>query len=48
MRGKVELGSDGAVGHALGDEVDDLKLGVGEAVPARFCPRLADNAPLHT
>ena len=23
------------------------ELGVGEAVPARFCPRLRDDAPFH-
>ena len=27
------------VGNTLRDQVDDLELGVGEAVPARFCPR---------
>ena len=48
MQGKVQLGGDVAVGHALCDEVDDFQLGVGEAVPARFCPRLADNATLYT
>ena len=48
MQGKVQLRGDGVVGRALGDQVDHLELGVGEAVPARFCPRLADNATLHT
>ena len=38
MEGKVQLCGDGAVGHALCDQVDHLELGVGEAVPARFCP----------
>jgi len=31
MKGKVQLGGHVAVGRALGDQVDDLKLGVGEA-----------------
>ena len=48
MEGKVQLRGDVAVGRALCDQVDHLELGVGEAVPARFCPRLADNATLHT
>ena len=36
--GEVQLLRDRAVGRALCDEVDDLELGVGEAVPARFLP----------
>ena len=48
MEGKVQLRGDVAVGHALRDQVDHRELGVGEAVPARFCPRLADDATLHT
>ena len=36
------------VGRTRRDQVDHLELGVGEAVPARFCPRLADDATLHT
>ena len=48
MEGKVQLCGDRLVGGALGDQVDDRELGVGEAVPARFGPRLGDNAPLHT
>src|ERR1700722_5276526 len=48
MRGKVQLLRDRAVRRALRNQVDDLELGVGEAVPARFCPRLADNATFHT
>jgi len=38
MKGKVQLGGDVAVGHALCDQVDDLELGIGETVPARFRP----------
>ena len=45
--GEVQLGGDGAVGRALCDEVDDFEFGVGEAVPARFCPRVGDDAPFH-
>ena len=48
MERKVQLGGDVAVGHALRDEVDHRELGVGEAVPACFCPRRADNATLYT
>ena len=48
VRGKVQLCGDVAVGRARRDEVDDRELGVGEAVPARFCPRSADNATVHT
>src|SRR3954451_16628431 len=48
VRGQVQLLRDRAVGRALCDEVDDLELGVGEAVPARFGPRLRDDAPFHT
>ena len=48
MQGKVLQGGDVAVGRALCDQVDDPQLGVGEAVPAGFCPRLADDATLHT
>ena len=48
MERKVQLRGDRLVGDALSDQVDHLQLGVGEAVPARFCPRLADNATLHT
>jgi len=48
MRGQVQLFRDRAVGRALCDEVDDLELGVGEAVPARFGSRLRDDAPFHT
>ena len=48
MQGKVQLGGDGLVCGALCDQGDHLELGVGEAVPARFGPRLGDNAPLHT
>ena len=47
-RGVEQLGGDVAVGRALCDQVDHREFGVGEAVPARFCPRLADDAPLHT
>ena len=47
VRRDVQLRGDVAVGRALRDRVDDLNLGVGEAVPARF-RRLADNATLHT
>ena len=36
MQGKVQLGGDVAVGHALRDQVDHFELGVGETVPARF------------
>ena len=46
-RGKVQLRGGVAVGRALCDQVDDRELGIGEAVPARFCPRLADNATFH-
>ena len=45
--GKVQLRGDVAVGRALGDEIDDREFGVGEAVPARFCPRMGDDAPFH-
>ena len=45
---KVQLGGDVAIRRTLGDEVDDLMLGVGEAVQARFRPRLGDDAALHT
>jgi hypothetical protein len=48
MQGKVQLGGDAAVGRTLRDQVDDLELGVGETVPARFCPRVADDTTLHT
>jgi hypothetical protein len=44
----VQLRGDVAVGRALCDEVDDREFGVGEAVPARFCPRVRDDAPLYT
>ena len=47
VRGEVQLLRDGAVGRALRDEVDDLELGVGGALPARFCPRVRDDAPFH-
>ena len=46
VQGKVQPGGDIAVGHALRNQVDDPELGIGEAVPARFRPRLADDAPL--
>ena len=36
------------VGGTLRNQFDHLELGVGETVPARFRPRLADNATLHT
>src|ERR1700761_7940114 len=42
MEGKLQLLGHVAVGHALCDQVDDPQLGVGEAVPAGFYPRLAD------
>src|ERR1700757_4710550 len=48
MKGKVQPGGDIAVGRAPCDEVDDLELGVGEAVPARFRPRLTGDAALDT
>ena len=48
MEGKVQLRGDVAVGSTLRDQVDHRELGVGEAVPARFRPRLADDATLHT
>src|ERR1700689_2406192 len=48
MQGKVQLLRDRAVRRALRDQMHDLELGVGEAVPARFYPRLADNATFHT
>src|SRR3984957_11937975 len=47
-QGKVQLLRDRAVRRTLRNQVDDLELGVSEAVPARFYPRLADNATLHT
>jgi hypothetical protein len=47
VRGNVQLLRDPAVGRALCDEVDDRELGIGEAVPARFCPRARDDAPFH-
>src|ERR1700758_1297069 len=48
MKGKVQPGGDIAVGRAPRDQVDDLELGVGEAVPARSRPRLTDDAALNT
>src|SRR5271156_339824 len=48
MQGKVQLLRDRAVRRALRDQMHDLELGVSEAVPARFYPRLADNATFHT
>ena len=45
MRGNVQLLRDRAVGRALGDQIDDREFGIGEAVPARFCPRVRDDAP---
>src|SRR3984957_3453509 len=48
MRGQVQLRGDGAVGDALCDQVDHLELGVGEAVPTRFCSRVADDTTVHT
>ena len=48
MRGKVQLLRDRAVRRALRDQMHNLDLGGGEAVPARFCPRLADDSPFHT
>jgi hypothetical protein len=47
MKGKMQLRGDIAVGHALRNQADDPELGVGETVPARFRPRLADDAPFH-
>ena len=41
----MELIGDGAIGRALRDEVDNLEFGIGEAVPARLRPRVADDAP---
>ena len=46
MQGKVQLGGDVAVGNALCDQVDDLELGVGQAVPACSAPALRPNADL--
>jgi hypothetical protein len=47
FRGEVQLLRDGAVGCAFGDQMDDREFGIGEAVPARSCPRVRDDAPLH-
>ena len=48
VRGQVQLLRDGAVGRTFGDQMDDREFGVGEAVPARFYPRVRDDAPFHT
>ena len=48
VEGKVQLCGDGLVGRALCDQVDNLELGVGEAVPTRFSPRVADNATFNS
>ncbi len=47
VQGKVQLRGDRLVGHALGDQVDDRELGVGEAVPARFGPGVAHDTTVH-
>ena len=47
MQGKVQLYGDVAVGSTLRNQVDHLELGVGEAVPARFGSRVADDTTFH-
>lgn len=43
----MQLLRDRAVGRAVGDQMDDGEFGVGEAVQARFRPRVCDDAPFH-
>src|SRR5262245_8070026 len=47
-RRDAQLLCNRTVGSTFRNQVHYLELGIGQAVPARFRPRLADDAPLHT